>query len=345
MTSKSLRVTRVALGAALGMATLAGTALASGEVNVYSARQEVLIRPLFDAFTKSTGIKVNVVSGGEDALIERLKTEGINSPADIMLTVDAGRLIRTQENGSLQPVKTPTLDANVPAHFRDPQGYWYGLSVRARPIMYSTARVKPSELSTYADLASDKWKGKICVRTSSHIYNQSLLASMIAHQGVEKTEAWAKAFAGYLARKPQGGDRDQIKAVAAGECDIAIVNTYYLAGMIGSGTDEDKKQASQVAVFWPDQAGNGTHVNISGAGVTAGAKNKENAIKLIEYLTSDEAQKIYAATVYEYPIRANIQVGKPLSEWGEFKADTLNLAAFAKHNPDAVKITDRVGWR
>lgn len=345
MTLMMARATCMAAGAALGLATLAGTALAAGEVNVYSARQEVLIRPLFDAFTKSTGIKVNVVSGGEDALIERLKSEGINSPADVMLTVDAGRLIRTQENGSLQPVKSPTLEQNVPAAYRDPQGYWYGLSVRARPIMYSTARVKPSELSTYADLAHPKWKGRICVRTSSHIYNQSLLASMVAHQGVEKTEAWAKAFAGNLARKPQGGDRDQIKAVASGECDIAIANTYYLAGMIGSGTEEEKKLASQVAVFWPDQSGHGTHVNISGAGVTAGAKNKENAIKLLEYLTSDEAQMIYAAKVYEYPIRSSIPVGKPLSDWAEFKADTLNLASFAKHNPDAVKITDRVGWR
>jgi iron(III) transport system substrate-binding protein len=335
-------------GAAIGLAVLAGAiaeARAEGEVNIYSARQEVLIRPLLDAFTQATGTKVNVVSGGEDALIERLKSEGANSPADVLLTVDAGRLIRAQENGSLQSVSSALLEASVPAAYRDPAGFWYGVSVRARPIMYATDRVKPAELSTYADLATAKWKGRICVRSSGHVYNQSMLAAMIAHDGVEKTEAWAKVFAANLARKPQGGDRDQIKAVASGECDVAIVNTYYLAGMIRSGTDEEKKMAAKVAVFWPDQAGHGTHVNVSGAGVTASAKNRANAIKLIEFLASDEAQRLYAYAVYEYPIRATISVGKPLADWGEFKADTLNLAALGKFNADAVMIADRAGWR
>lgn len=348
MITKVADSTRPVLGAVLALALVAGSSIeaqAQGEVNIYSYRQEVLIRPLLDAFTKSTGIKVNVVTGGDDALLERLKSEGANSPADILLTVDAGRMIRARENGSLQPVSSPALQALVPAAYRDPAGFWYGVSVRARPIMYATDRVKPAELSTYADLAGPKWKGRICVRSSSHIYNQSLLAAMIANQGVEKTEAWAKGFAANLARKPQGGDRDQIKAVAAGECDVALVNTYYLAGMLSSGTDEEKKLAAKVAVFWPDQAGHGTHVNISGVGVTASAKNKANAVKLVEFLASDEAQRLYAYAVYEYPIRATIEIRKPLSDWGEFKADTLNLAALAKFNADAVKITDRVGWR
>jgi iron(III) transport system substrate-binding protein len=342
------RRVRPVLGNALALALLAaasGAAHANGEVNIYSARQEVLIRPLLDAFTKASGVKVNVVSGGEDALIERLKAEGANSPADVLLTVDAGRLFRARDNGSLQPASSAALQMLVPPAYRDPAGFWYGLSIRARPIMYAVDRVKPTELSSYADLADRKWKGRICVRTSGHIYNQSLLASMIAHHGPEKTETWAKGFAANLARKPQGGDRDQIKAVAAGECDIAIANTYYLAGMVASGTDEEKRMAAKVAVFWPDQAGHGTHVNISGAAVTMSAKNKANAVKLIEFLASDEAQRLYAYAVYEYPIRSTIEIRKPLSDWGEFKADALNLAALAKHNADAVKITDRVGWR
>jgi iron(III) transport system substrate-binding protein len=339
---------RLALGIALALAlaVAAGSAAhANGEVNIYSARQEVLIRPLLDAFTKASGIKVNVVSGGEDALIERLKAEGANSPADVLLTVDAGRLVRARENGSLQPASSERLQALVPPTYRDPAGFWYGLSVRARPIMYATDRVKPSELSGYADLADRKWKGRICVRSSGHVYNQSMLAAMIAHDGVEKTEAWARGFVANLARRPQGGDRDQIKAVAAGECDIAIANTYYLAGMVNSGTDDEKKMAAKVAIFWPDQASHGVHVNISGAAVTTISKNRANAIKLIEFLAGDEAQRLYAGAVYEYPIRAAIPVGNPLAAWGEFKADSLRLSALAQFNADAVKIADRAGWR
>ena len=348
MTPLQIRHARPLLSTVLALAMAAAAdnaAHANGEVNIYSARQEVLIRPLLDAFTRASNIKVNVVSGGEDALIERLKAEGANSPADVLLTVDAGRLVRARDNGSLQPAPSEALQALVPSTYRDPAGFWYGLSVRARPIMYATDRVKPAELSSYADLADRKWKGRICVRSSGHVYNQSMLAAMIAHDGVEKTEAWARGFSGNLARRPQGGDRDQIKAVAAGECDIAIANTYYLAGMIRSGTDEEKKMAAKVAVFWPDQTGHGTHVNISGAGMTASAKNKANAIKLIEFLASDEAQKLYAYAVYEYPIRASIPVGDPLAGWGEFKADSLRLSALAQFNADAVKIADRVGWR
>jgi len=348
MSLSSISPRGLVMGAVFAAATVAGSAgqaLANGEVNIYSARQEILIRPLLDAFTQATAIKVNVVSGGEDALIERLKTEGANSPADILLTVDAGRLGRAQDNGSLQPIKSTILDQLVPPALRDPRGYWYGVSVRARPIFYAAERVKPAELSTYADLAQPKWKGRICVRSSSHVYNQSMLAAMIAHDGVDKTEAWAKGLVANLARRPQGGDRDQIKAVAAGECGLAIANTYYLASMLKSATEEEKKLAAKVAVFWPDQAGRGVHVNISGAAVTQSAKNRGNAIKLIEFLASDAAQKLYAEAVNEYPIRADVPVAKPAADWGPFKSDTINLAVLGKHNAEAVKIADRVGWR
>ena len=348
MKAVTARMARSLLGAATAfflLSAIFNAARADGEVNIYSARQEVLIRPLLDAFTKASGIKVNVVSGGEDALIERLKAEGANSPADVLLTVDAGRLVRAKDNGSLQPASSEALQALVPPAYRDPAGFWYGLSVRARPIMYAADRVKPAELSSYADLADRKWKGRICVRSSGHVYNQSMLAAMIAYDGVEKTEAWARGLVANLARRPQGGDRDQIKAVASGECDIAIANTYYLAGMIKSGTDDEKKMAAKVAVFWPDQAGRGVHVNISGAAVTASSKNRANAVGLIEFLAGAEAQRIYAEAVYEYPIRAAIPVHDPLAAWGEFKADPLRLSALAQFNAGAVKIADRVGWR
>lgn len=243
------------------------------EVNLYSYRQEALIKPLLDAFTQKTKIKVNLVSGGEDALIERLKAEGAASPADLLMTVDAGRLVRAKDAGLFQSVKSPVIDEIVPAALRDPEGMWTALSMRARPIMYSVDRVKPADLSTYEDLANAKWKGKICVRSSSHIYNQSMVSAMIEAVGPAKAEAWAKGFAANLARKPQGGDRDQIKAIAAGECDVALVNTYYLAGMLASKDSADTDAAAKVKVFWPNQADRGTHVNISGIGITKSAKN------------------------------------------------------------------------
>lgn len=334
-----------AFSLAVGLTALLAGAAQAAEVNIYSYRQEVLIRPLLDAFTKETGIKVNLVSGGDDTLIERLKSEGMNSPADVLLTVDAGRLIRAVENGSLQPVRSAVLEAAVPKSFRDPEGRWFGLSMRARPIMYAIDRVKPADLSTYGDLADPKWKGRICVRSSTNIYNQSMLAALIAHDGVEKTEAWAKGFVANLARKPQGGDRDQIKAAAAGECDIAIANTYYLAGLATSKSADDKAVASKVQVFWPDQKGRGTHVNISGAGVTSSSKNKAEAIKLIEFLVSDPAQKIYAEVVNEYPVKPSVPMSGVVAEWGAFKTDDLDLALLARHNLDAIKVADRAGWR
>ena len=318
---------------------------AAEEVNVYSYRQEVLIRPLLDAFTAETGITVNLVSGKADALLERLKNEGLNSPADVLLTVDAGRLIRAKTDGLLQPVTSDVLTEAIPAQYRDDENTWFGLSIRARPIVYAKDRVDPADLSTYAALAGDEWAERICIRSSGNIYNQSMLAAMIAHQGVEATEAWARGLVENFARKPQGGDRDQIRAVAVGECDVAIVNTYYLAQLAKSDKDADRDAAAKVAIFWPDQDGNGAHVNISGAAVTASAKNIANAVKFIEFLAGDEAQRIYADFVNEYPIRPEIPRSDIVAAWGTFKADDLNLSLLGKYNADAVKIADRAGWR
>jgi iron(III) transport system substrate-binding protein len=335
---------RVLFALPLAVAALAVPAVAQ-EVNLYSYRQEGLIKPLLDAFTQKTGIKVNLVTGGEDALIERLKAEGAASPADLLMTVDAGRLVRAKELGLFQAVRSPAIEEVVPPQLRDPEDQWTALSMRARPIMYSVDRVKPSDLSTYEDLASAKWKGKICVRSSSHIYNQSMLAVLVEALGAAKAEAWAKGIADNLARKPQGGDRDQIKAVAAGECDVALANTYYLAGLAASKDPAEQEVARKVKVFWPNQADLGAHVNVSGIGVTKSAKNVANAVKLIEFLLTDEAQKIYAEVVGEFPIRTGTPRSEIVAAFGSFKAEAVPLAALAKHNAEAVRIFDRVGWR
>jgi iron(III) transport system substrate-binding protein len=342
MKSTSLQALSFAL---IVLAALSPSVGRAEEVNIYSARQEHLMRPLLDAFTKKTGITVNLVSAGEDALIERLKSEGPNAPADILLTVDVGRLIRATEAGLLQPVRSDMLTASVPSEFRDPNGAWYGLSMRARVVLYAKDRVKPQDLSTYAALTDPKWKGRICVRSSSSVYNQSMLAAMIVNEGAAKTENWAKGIVANMARTPQGGDRDQITAVAAGVCDLAIANTYYFAGMLNSKNDEERRAAEKIALFWPDQNGLGTHVNISGAGVTKSAKNVAAAIKLLEFLVSDESQRLYAEAVYEFPVKRGIKPSGLVAAWGPFKADTLGLAAIAAHQAEAIRIFDRAGWR
>ncbi len=316
----------------------------SGEVNIYSYRQEVLIRPLLDRFEKKTGIKVNVIFA-KKGMIQRLKAEGMNSPADVVLTVDAARLIKIRQEGLLQPVKSAALDANIPPQYRDPDGHWFGLSVRARPIIYNVGSVDPKSLSSYEDLADPKWKGRICIRSSSNVYNQSLLSAMIAHMGKDKAEAWAKGFVGNFARKPQGGDRDQIRGAAAGACDIAIANTYYLAGMIKGKKEADREAAAKVKIFWPNQDGRGAHVNISGAGVTKSSKNTANAVKLLEFLADSEAQAIYAEKVNEYPVKPGVEVTAVVQQFGDFKADTLTLATLAKYNAEAVRVADRAGWQ
>lgn len=315
------------------------------EVNVYSFRQEQLIRPLLDAFTKETGIQVRLVSGKDDALLERLKAEGANSPADVLMTVDAGRLYRAVESGLFQPVTSEALNTLVPAQYREPSGLWFGLSVRARPIMVAKDRVAPDAVKSYMDLADPRWRGKVCVRSSGSVYNQSMLDAMIERLGVEKTEAWAAGLVANFARPPTGGDRDQIKGLASGECDVAIVNTYYLGQMAASSDEGDRTAAAGVLVIWPDQDGAGVHVNISGAGVTRHAPNKDNAIKLLEFLASDAAQAIYAGDVHEYPIRQGITLSPIVAAWGPFKADSLEVAKLGSHNAEALRIADRVGWR
>ena len=317
----------------------------AAEVNIYSARQEVLIKPLLDAFTARTGITVNVVSGKADLLLQRLKREGANSPADVLLTVDAGRLARAKQANLLKPVHSATLEANVPAQYRDPEGTWYGLSVRARPIVYAIDRVDPAELSTYAALAGSEWQGRVCVRSSNNIYNQSMLAAMIHHIGVERTEAWAAGLVANFARTPQGGDRDQIRAVAAGECDVALANTYYLARLATSPRAAEREAAAKVAIFWPDQDGHGVHVNISGAGVTRSAKNEDAAIKLIEFLSGADAQRQYAEVVYEYPVKTGVASSAIVTAWGPYKADALALSVLGDNNAEAVRLADRAGWR
>ncbi len=318
---------------------------AAAEVNIYSARKEVLIKPLLDAFTAETGIAVNLVSGKADALLQRLEREGANSPADVFLTTDAGRLARAKQRGLLQPVSSASLDAAIPAQYRDPEGTWYGLSIRARPIIYAVERVTPAELSTYQALTGAAWEGRICVRSSNNIYNQSMLAAFIHHLGAERAEDWAKGLVANFARKPQGGDTDQIRAVAAGECDVALANSYYLARLTVSQKPADREVAAKVAIFWPDQDGFGVHVNISGAGVTKAAGHVKEAVALLEYLAGPEAQRNYAEVVHEYPVRTDVAWSDVVSAWGRFKADDLNLAALGENNAEAVRIADRAGWR
>lgn len=332
--------------AAFALTALGATAHAAepGEVNIYSYRQEVLIRPLLDAFSKESGIKVNTVYV-KDAGIERLKAEGKASPADLVLTVDAGNLVQLDEAGLLAPTVSPILVKNIPAEFRHPAGHWFGLSLRARIVVYNPAKVKAEELSTYEALADAKWEKRICVRSSGHTYNLALVASLIAANGAEKTQAWANGFVKNLARNPTGGDRDQIQAVAAGVCDIAIVNSYYLAGMLTSKDEKTKSVAQSVKAFFPNQGDRGAHVNISGAAVTASAKNRANAVKLIEFLSGDAAQKIYADQVQEYPVKAGVDRSATLKGLGEFKTDKLNLSRLGQLRPEALKIADRAGWR
>jgi iron(III) transport system substrate-binding protein len=274
-----------------------------------------------------------------------LQSEGANTPADVLLTVDAGRLATAREAGVLQAVQSDTLKVRIPATYRDPEGYWYGLSVRARPILYAEDRVKPEELSTYENLADPQWKGRICVRSSDSVYNQSLVAGLISHHGEAKTEAWAKGLVANFARPPKGGDRDQIKAVAAGECDLALANTYYLGGMVNSSDESERQAAAKVTVFWPDAKTTGVHVNVSGAGVTAHARNRDQAVKLLEFLASDAAQRWYADANNEYPVNPEIPASATLAAWGEFKADTLNVAKLGELNAAAIRLMDRAGWK
>jgi iron(III) transport system substrate-binding protein len=328
------------------LAFLATPILSYGdELNIYSARQESLIKPLLDRFTALTGTKVNLVTGNGDALLTRLKSEGLNSPADVLLTTDAGRLYRAQQAGVLQAVSSQDLNEAIPAHLRSSEDQWYGLSVRARVIVYAQERVDPAELSTYEALSDPSWKGRVCIRSSNNIYNQSLVASMIASQGLEKTEVWLHDFVANFARSPAGGDRDQIKAVAAGLCDVALVNSYYLGGMINSEDTGEQEAASKVSLFWPNQKGRGTHINISGAGITQSAKNLVSAKRLLAFLATDESQQWYGEKNNEFPVRATVEVSQTLESWGPFIADQLSVSELGRYNADAIMAMDRAGWK
>jgi iron(III) transport system substrate-binding protein len=329
----------------LGITTAVLPAHAEEVVNVYSSRHYPVDKIIYGTFEKATGIRVNIVSGNVNALFERLKREGRNSPADVLITVDAGNLGRAQAAGLFQPMKSDVVAKAVPAHLREPSGLWTGLTLRARVIMYAKDRVKPSQLSTYEALADPKWKGKILVRSSNHIYNQSLVASLIAAHGEAETNKWAKGIVANLARKPKGGDRDQIKAVVAGEGEIAISNTYYLGLLSSSKSEADRAVAQKIGVFFPNQDGRGTHVNVSGAGLTKYAPHKANGTKLIEHLVSKEVQELVAKHNYEYPVRQDVEWAPIVASWGKFKMDKLNVAEIGAKNPAAVRLLDKVGWR
>jgi iron(III) transport system substrate-binding protein len=314
-------------------------------VNVYTHRHYEADQKLFDMFTEATGIKVNVVSASADELIQKLELEGANSPADVLITVDAGRLHRAESKGLFQSVNSGILNANIPSKFRDPEGYWFGLTFRARILAYSKERVNPEELSTYEALTEEPWKGRILTRSSENIYNQSLLASIIANKGSEVAEQWAAGLLANMAREPKGSDRDQVKAVAAGEGDVAIVNTYYIGIMLNDANEEERKAADKIAIFFPNQEDRGTHINISGAGVAKFAPNKENAVKLLEFLSNKESQEFLANINFEYPVNPNAEFSDLLKQWGTFKADDLNLSLLGDNNSEAVVIFDKVGWK
>ncbi|HEX5078648.1 MAG TPA: Fe(3+) ABC transporter substrate-binding protein [Geminicoccaceae bacterium] len=338
-------IKRIPVFAALAVLVPAAAGAAEGQVNVYSARHYDTDQALYDDFTVATGIKVNLIEGDADQLIERIKAEGRNSPADILITVDAGRLHRAEEAGILAPVNSDVLDAKIPGHLRDPEGYWFGLSQRLRGIVYAKDRVDPAEITSYAVLADPAWRGRICVRSSTNIYNQSLVGAMIAAQGVEATEAWAQGLVDNLARQPQGADTDQIKAVAAGECDLAVVNHYYLVRLMKSDKPEEKAVADAVGIVFPDQDGRGTHANISGAGVIATAPDKENAIAFLEYLTTERAQEYFTLGNYEFPAVEGAKTDPILQQWGEIKTDKINASTYGENNAEAVMLMDRVGWK
>ncbi len=330
-----------------GTATVSEGANKNGKqvVNLYTDRHYDTDEALYELFTQETGIEVNVVKGKSDELIERLAREGEDTQADLLITADAGRLHRAKERGLLQPVSSDILLKNIPENLRDSENYWFGLTVRGRVIVYAKDRVDPSELSTYEDLTDPKWKGRILVRSSSNIYNQSLLASFIAIHGEEKAREWARGIVENMAREPKGNDRAQATAVAAEEGDIAIVNTYYIGKMLNSSNPEEVKVAKSLGIFFPDQDGTGTHINVSGIGLTKHAKNKENAIKLVEFLSGAKAQEQFAEANFEYPANPSVEPSDLLKSWGDFKKQNISLSRLGELNSKAVKIFDEVGWK
>ena len=314
---------------------------AAAEVNVYSYRQPFLIKPLFDAFTKETGIDVNTVYA-QQGLVERLKSEGANSPADLIFTVDIGRLTDAVDAEVTQAVNSDILNANIPAPYRAASGHWFGLTTRARVIAASKERVKEGEISTYEALADPKWKGRICTRSGKHPYMVGLIASMIVHHGEAKAKEWLEGLKANLARKPQGNDRSQAKAIKEGQCDIAVMNHYYMAQMMRD--EEQSAWADAIYLVFPNQSDRGTHLNVSGMALTRSAPNKANAIKLMEFLSGDLAQQMYAEENSEYPVKDGVPWSGLLMSWGKFKADTVALDKVAQHRADAIKMVDAVQY-
>jgi iron(III) transport system substrate-binding protein len=315
-------------------------------LNLYSSRHYQTDESLYANFTKATGIKLNRIEAGENPLIERLRNEGANSPADVLVTVDAGRLWRVEQMGLFQPVSSKVLNERLPAHMRNPNGQWFGFSARARVIVYNKSAIKPADIQNYEDLASPAMKGKVCTRSSSHIYNLSLMSALIEHLGEAKAEAWAKGVAGNLARPPKGGDTDQIKAVASGECLVGLANSYYYVRLMRSTKPEDRKVIDQVGLIWPNQKSFGTHMNISGAGVIKTARHRESAVKFLEYLAGSEAQGYFANGNNEWPVAVGAKPDNAaLNSLGAFRMDTLNISALGKNQALAQKIFDRVGYK
>ena len=317
---------------------------ADSEVNVYSYRQPILIDPFFEEFTKSTGIKVNVLHA-KKGLLERLLSEGANTPADLVLTVDISRLKQFVEEDILAPIESSVLQKNIPSHLRDSQNRWFALSKRARIVAISKARVAIGDIERIEDLANPKWKGKICTRPGSHAYNRSLLASIIAAHGETGAEEWAKGLVANLARKPEGNDRAQAKAIFEGVCDLAVMNTYYYGKMkFNEKNPEQKDWANAITLVFTNQNDRGNHINVAGGGVVKYSKNKNNAIALLEFLTTQRAQTLYSSINYEYPVNPNVFLSDELKLWGEFKEDELLIEKLAELAPAAQKIIDRVGW-
>ena len=330
---------RLLLCALVAGAMLAPMTVLADEVVVYSARKEHLIKPLFDRYTDETGISIRYITDKAGPLLQRLQAEGKRTPADMLITVDAGNLWHAAENDVLAEINSPVLDANVPANLRDPQGRWFGLSERARTIVYSTERVTPDQLSSYEDLADPKWKGRLCLRTSKKVYNQSLVATLIARHGEEKAEQIVRGWVANLAAVPFSNDTKAMEAVAAGQCDVTIVNTYYF-GRLQQGQPDIK-----LALFWANQDSSGTHINVSGAGVTRHAKHAEAAQKLLEWLSSETAQAEFAGRNMEYPVNPRVTPDPTVSAWGSFKADELNVNEAGRLQAAAIRLMDRAGYR
>ncbi len=313
-------------------------------VNLYSSRHYPADDVLFQAFTEATGIVVNQIQGKAEELMERLKLEGEQSPCDVFVTVDAGNLWRAQEEALFQKVQSSELTANIPANLRDAQGRWFAFSKRARIVIHDRKRTPEVTIKTYEELADPHWKKRLLIRSSNNIYNQSLVASMIAHHGIEPAESWATGLVANMARDPKGGDVDQIKALIAGEGDLAVSNSYYFARMLAED-QEIKDKLESLAILFPNQGDRGTHVNVSGAGVAANAPNRDNAIRFLEFLVSPRAQEIFSAANYEYPVRAGVAASPIIAAWGSFKEDALPVAELGRNNADAVRVMDRAGWR